>query len=929
MDPHVSDDYTVVSAFHERYRTWNATALPHVPMPLLPRPALLDAITQALQQTGAVTLVGMSGVGKRTLWAQAAHQNSVQLPGGVVVVPVGPSYEPLFDNIRVLEAWALQALTHTQLPDDAVVDPDLVAELWQDAPAMLVVFEDVCDPMHIRALQRALPPHAQRVVTTRDQQVAAALGQPIVTVGSLTTAEALQLLSLHLAYDVATLTSWRWPAAIATQLEGLPVALALVCHALRRHGNHPAVWATLAERLLALDTERLFVALVRLITTDDTDTPALPTNALQPAERALCGTVAYCARGHDIPWELLVMLWDGDPNTLHTALTRLGDAGLISASGPDHWYQHNWIRATIRASTDDGVTAAPLVRRVLTGFIDALAARHAAYQLQIPNSIVNQVRTVIRESAGLQPGLVLELIAAMAPFQRAAAAHDEQLAWARSFLDHHDPHIAAHAVRVTAHALVEHATHIGVDRAALLDEAYAVFRAHGAALAAQPISLADAQALNDWAICALERADTAGADRAALCHEAAALCRSGMSISAVDPWLYRSLAQNLANALHEHARMAYPDGITLLHEAIAVCDAALDMPMDPYDTEGTVRLLGTKASLLRSAAECDGVDPVPLLQHALAASDAQFALLDRVNDPMSYAQQLMNRANIHATLAEYPGLPHHTHITTAISLLEQSLELRNELLVPLEYAWTQHNLALAQLTAATLTPTGAAEALQLARTAMTAALRYRTAHEVPSHALLSHTMMAVILRASYDAAPEGDPLREHAVRTGMQHIRSAYQLAQQLEDAFSAAAAADIAAGLRWRAALLPGAPRATWLADAEQDVQAALQFFRDHGYESDAGECLITAAMIAHLRDDPTEARDRAARAVTLTANARFAELPVRALLTAATIFAASPDPEQQRLARTHATEALRQATLLGHIPHQHAATALTNEQR
>ena len=60
---------------------------------------------------------------------------------------------------------------------------------------------------------------------------------------------------------------------------------------------------------------------------------------------------------------------------------------------------------------------------------------------------------------------------------------------------------------------------------------------------------------------------------------------------------------------------------------------------------------------------------------------------------MNYARVLMNRAHIYNSLAELIDVDQRNCLHKSVECLTESLLYRTATLVPLEYSWTQHNVA--------------------------------------------------------------------------------------------------------------------------------------------------------------------------------------------------------------------------------------------
>jgi hypothetical protein len=182
----------------------------------------------------------------------------------------------------------------------------------------------------------------------------------------------------------------------------------------------------------------------------------------------------------------------------------------------------------------------------------------------------------------------------------------------------------------------------------------------------------------------IEAAELPGADRGAYLADAIASCDAALADPQLDAGLYASICQNKANVLHEFGREAFPGGTMYLDKAIQSCLDALAYLPTTLTAQHYVGLYGTLASLYRSYAECEAVERSLYLGHARDASGTVLLHLDKERDPMRYARELMNRANIFSDLAEELDSPHARCIEQAIEHLHESLAYRTEATVPLE-----------------------------------------------------------------------------------------------------------------------------------------------------------------------------------------------------------------------------------------------------
>jgi hypothetical protein len=611
-------------------------------------------------------------------------------------------------------------------------------------------------------------------------------------------------------------------------------------------------------------------------------------------------------------------------------LTRLVQHGLVVQTGDAVWRQHAVLRACVRNQQIHPDAMELLTRRILAAARDEMASVSHAYQYAAADALYRQIEGLFETALAIDAAYALDFVTECAPYHAGMGMHDEHLAWAKRVADacaslNHLQNIVWSQMLV-ADAYVELAAHVGIDRSRMLREAVAHYQAAHISDATIALHPQRAQLFNRRAICMIEMADLPDVDRGGLLHDAVASCTEALRDPHLDAELYAAVSQNKANVLHEFARREYPGGTEFLDEAIACCSGALQYLPTQLTTQYFIGLNATLASLYRSYAECEGVDRVGLLQNARDASSTGLLHLDATNDPMRYAKEQMNRANIFSDLAELLDVEHHQYIAAAIDGLHEALTYRSEVIVPLEYAWTQHNLALAYRIKANLEGEARISVLREAILAMEAALRYRTRSEVPTHAALSHYMQALIFRDLVDSHDIGDPARESALVDALAHIDLAHDIFVSLADAFGVNSCHDVRAGLLWRRAIQPSARRQHFLAQAASEVATALAGFDPVHEPNDYGECLLTAACIsAWTPGQQRHAVQQAQRAGTLITLSRNPELYCRAQLVLGDVLVQRVlDADDAVLLLQTGMTALDIAQRLAHGPHELRAYGL-----
>ncbi len=897
------------------------------------RTRLAQTMQTLLERHGQIVVRGVPGVGKSTLAAAFGRQSIEQYPGGVVWVTVGPHVDPEAGPALVLDSWFTRATDLALLPAGVHVDAAMVRTVWQPAPRMLVILDDVCAAAHIAVLRDALPAHAHLIITTRDDACAADLQLPIVQVDVYDEDEALAAMAVLLEVPVATLRAWAWPAHLAAHLGRYPLAIDQVSRYLANLTLDPAGWAVEAAELCAQSVDAVFPLLLQRPVATGASKSLLIAHiytALHPLERQVLGSIACTAADQDIPLALLTRAWELSPEAMTGILTRLEQHGLVTAVGDNSWRQHSVLRGCVHAQMAHTDARAQLSQRILWAACRVMEDHTDAYTYGLATAVYGQLQGLFAIAIQLDIPGASDIVSECAPYHRAQGMHQQQLSWANQLAiacaAHASTQYRVNSQMLLADAYVDHAAHVGVGRAQAIAAAathYHEARIDDATLALHPQRAA---LFNRRAIAMIEAAELPGADRGAYLADAIASCDAALADPQLDAGLYASICQNKANVLHELGREAFPGGTMYLDNAIQSCLDALAYLPTELTTQHFVGLYGTLASIYRSYAECEAVERSVYLGHARDASGTVLLHLDKDRDPMRYARELMNRANIFGDLAEELDSPHARCIEQAIEHLHEALAYRTEATVPLEYAWTHHNLAVAYRTQSMLVSEDQVACLHKALVSMDAALRYRTADEVPAYAALSHYIAATIYRDLADALDTADPARDQALVEGFAHVDQALALYETLTDAFAVAACYDVRASLGWRQAVLPIVHRASILNRALEDVRRALRSFSPSEEPNDYGESLLTEAQILTLQGRRHEIVWKGLqRAFTCITHQRNAELFCRARLVGGEVLRQRvvTKPVAVQLIRMGAI-ALDIAQRLDHGPHQRRAYAI-----
>ena len=221
--------------------------------------ALAQALTSGDTPQAITALQGMGGIGKTALAAQLAARLNGAFPGGVFWADLPANGG---DPLPVLAAWArlcghdVSALPDPQARAQAV--RGILAGRVKEQGRLLVVLDDVRGGWldGARALQSARPPGVPLLLTTRDEELALALGATVRRLDVLPLEKALELLAA-LAGPVVE----REPDAarrLAERVGCLPLALELAGKLAALRARKPG-WrlASLAAQVEARAAETL------------------------------------------------------------------------------------------------------------------------------------------------------------------------------------------------------------------------------------------------------------------------------------------------------------------------------------------------------------------------------------------------------------------------------------------------------------------------------------------------------------------------------------------------------------------------------------------------------------------------------------------------------------------------------------------------
>jgi len=259
----VSDVVQVAGDYYATPPTPIAAAAPAPPPHFTDREAALAALAHALTRRSTpqtiIALQGMGGVGKTALAARLAAQLESDFPSGIFWADL-LAHDG--DPLPILAGWArlcghdVSALSDPYARVQAV--RGILAARVAEQGRLLVILDDVRAEWldGARLLQAAHPPGVPLLLTTRDIQVAYALGARITRLKVLSLEQALTLLA-----TLAGPVMKREPDAarhLAERLGGLPLALELAGKLAALYARKPG-WslASLGKQIEARADETL------------------------------------------------------------------------------------------------------------------------------------------------------------------------------------------------------------------------------------------------------------------------------------------------------------------------------------------------------------------------------------------------------------------------------------------------------------------------------------------------------------------------------------------------------------------------------------------------------------------------------------------------------------------------------------------------
>ncbi len=307
-----------------------------LPIPFQAPPALLHFVGRAAElavlqahlcdtQSNCVALVGMAGIGKTTLAAHLAHDLRDHFADGVLW-----AYTASTEPLDILGGWA-QAYGYdfsglSDVENRAAALRGVLAD-----KQTLIVLDDV------RSLSRARPlliggPQSATLLTTRDLDVATALGASPYSVGEMTLADGERLLTRILGAD-RVMAETKAAQEICALLQNLPLAVEIT-----------------AQRLLSRPRRRLADMALRLHNVQDRLDLAISDRAVRTSfmvsweslDTALRRIFALLGafEGRSFAAPALAHLAELDVYTTEDRLFALTALSLLTEEGEDRYRQH-------------------------------------------------------------------------------------------------------------------------------------------------------------------------------------------------------------------------------------------------------------------------------------------------------------------------------------------------------------------------------------------------------------------------------------------------------------------------------------------------------------------------------------------------------------------------------------------------------------
>ncbi len=327
----------------------------------------LDAGEHATITGQSATVQGMAGIGKTYLARKLADELQHRFPGGFIWVTLGPKIKRQAETKRALNELAKAAFggksSGAPIKD---LQPATVAS-WLDEMApgrFLVVFDDAWRLEPLQLLSEALPKKAVRLVTTRFESIARALGDHPVTLDKLTEEEGLALLHNRLDRRLEAPEVTRYEAdlkQLVSFLEGHALALDIISGVIKKVSSIPK---TLEKLRNEVGSGKLDGLKLKLLDEEEPNTSVkksleLSYDVMNVEQKSHFRALGVFETGTVITLEAAQAVWGmEDLSAAEDALADLEDFSLLTEVTEEEtnalcYRQHSLLRAYARGLLDD------------------------------------------------------------------------------------------------------------------------------------------------------------------------------------------------------------------------------------------------------------------------------------------------------------------------------------------------------------------------------------------------------------------------------------------------------------------------------------------------------------------------------------------------------------------------------------------------